>query len=326
MNRATARAPVNIALVKYWGKRDDRLNLPTNNSISMTLDNAYTTTTVTFDSEMIQDTFLLNDVPRSGVEAANVSRVLDLVRSIAKIFWRATVVSHNTWPTAAGLASSASGFAALVAAATRALNLNLNLAELSSLARLGSGSACRSVHGGFVEWEKGEASDGHDSYAFPLPVKYNWPLRLVTPLSRRFGPKGVSSREGMQRVVHSSPLYASWLTTIVDDLDKTRRALLDGNLKSLGTVIEGNALKMHATAMTALPPIIYWQPLTVALMGVVFRLREEGIPAFMTLDAGPHLMVLTELSYVNRICEQLGQVPGVDQVVVSAPGPGVQWL
>lgn len=326
MNQATAQAPVNIALVKYWGKRDDSLNLPMNNSISMALDNAYTTTTVTFGSGMIQDTFILNDVPQNSVETAKVSLVLNLVRSLAQISWRAAVISHNTWPTAAGLATSASGFAALAAAATKALNLDVSLSELSSLARRGSGSACRSVYGGFVEWAKGVASDGHDSYAFPLPVKNGWPLRLVTPLSGTFHPKAVSSREGMQRAVSSSPLYASWLTTVADDLGKVRRALLDGNLKILGTTMEANAFKMHATTMSALPPVIYWQPLTLTLMEVVLRLREEGVPAFMTLDAGPHLMVLTELSFVERVREQFEHVSGVDHIVVSAPGPGVRWL
>ena len=201
-----------IALIKYWGKRDERLFLPTNSSVSMTLDGLYTETAVTFDPALDADAFTLNGTPGVGKEAAQVYAFLDKVRALAGITTRARVASENHVPTAAGLASSASGFAALAAAASQAAGLNLAPDALSRLARQGSGSACRSIFGGFVTWRMGEREDGLDSHGVPLAPADHWPLRmLVTVLED--APKPVKSRDGMRETVRTSPFYPGWLAT-----------------------------------------------------------------------------------------------------------------
>src|SRR5690625_3856942 len=170
--QATAKAHTNIALIKYWGKRDESLILPTNNSLSLTLDAFYTTTKVQFDLELEEDIFNLDGQVVQGVQYDRVKQFLDMIRAYAdqlNIF--AKVDSTNTVPTAAGFASSASGFAALAAASTHALGLDLSDQELSRLTRMGSGSACRSIYGGFAEWEQGQKEDGSDSYAVPIAPK-----------------------------------------------------------------------------------------------------------------------------------------------------------
>lgn len=325
MSIATARACVNIALIKYWGKRDETLHLPTNSSISLTLDELHTTTTVSFIPELANDAYVRDGAPRVGEEARRVSRFLDLVRQQAGIETKARVITRNTVPTAAGLASSASGFAALAAAASRAAGLSVAPHDLSRLARRGSGSACRSVYGGFVEWRKGERADGVDSHGVPLGSVNGWGLRLlVTQLST--APKERSSRDGMRDTVETSPFYPGWLATIEADLAAAREAIAHQDLPALGAVAERNALKMHATMLAANPPFSYWLPASVAAMQTVWNLRKAGVPAWFTMDAGPNVKVLTSERHVQTIRQALRDTPGVEDVLTCAPGPGLRWL
>lgn len=323
--QATARAHANIALVKYWGKRQETLHLPTNGSLSLTLDGLYTTTTVAFDDALAADTFVRDGAPRSGGEAERVSRFLDLVRERAGLTTRARVTSRNDVPTAAGLASSASGFAALAAAASRAAGLALAPAELSALARRGSGSACRSIFGGFAEWRKGERADGTDSHGVPLAGPDHWDVRMVVTLLSA-APKSRSSRDGMRDTVQTSPFYPGWLATVDFDLQAARAAIAGRDLEALGTVAERSALKMHATMLGARPPFTYWQPATMAVMQAVWALREAGTPAWLTIDAGPNVKVLTDPAHVAAVEAALRAVPGVEGLVTCGPGPGVAWL
>ena len=322
---ATARAHSNIALVKYWGKRDEALHLPTNGSLSLTLDGLYTTTTVAFEAGLSADVFVRDGAVRTGGEAARVTRFLDLVRARAGFDTCARVTSRNDVPTAAGLASSASGFAALAAAASRAAGLELTPAELSALARRGSGSASRSIFGGFAEWRKGERPDGLDSHGVPLAPQGHWEVRMVVTLLSA-APKSRSSRDGMRETVKTSPFYPGWLATVEGDLAAARQAIAARDLEALGTVAERSALKMHATMLGAQPPFTYWQPATLAVMHAVWALREAGVPAWITIDAGPNVKVLTDAAHQPAVEDALRAVAGVEGLVACGPGPGVAWL
>lgn len=320
--QGTAKAHSNIALIKYWGKRNEKLILPANNSLSMTLDQYYTTTTVSFDPYLETDQFLFNDNQANEKERARVSRFLDQIRSLTKTNYHATVTSINSVPTAAGLASSASGFAALAAAASKALDLDLDKRTLSRLARLGSGSACRSIYGGFVEWQKGNRNDGMDSYAAPVAPSEHWNLAMViacVDITR----KNVSSREGMNASVRTSPFYQGWLTTVEQDLIKAKRAVLARDFEKLGSIVESNALKMHAVALGANPPIIYWQEPTLSVIEKVQALRKAGVPAYFTIDAGPNVAVLCEQQNVPVVHETLLEVPDVMNLKICYPGPDI---
>jgi diphosphomevalonate decarboxylase len=239
--KATAKAHSNIALIKYWGKRDESKFLPMNSSLSITLDKFYTKTTVRFCPDLKEDIFILNKAIANETETLKVSQFLNRIRSISGKDIRAVVQSENKLPTASGFASSASGFAALAAAAAKAIGLDLSKTALSRLARQGSGSACRSVFGGYVEWNKGENEDGMDSYGIPIEDKQNWNISILSVLLTA-GPKQVSSREGMKRAVETTPFYSSWVREAEKDLLLAKDAIKERNFKKLGEVAEANAL------------------------------------------------------------------------------------
>ncbi|WLV24857.1 diphosphomevalonate decarboxylase [Aciduricibacillus chroicocephali] len=324
--KATAKAHTNIALIKYWGKRDESLILPMNNSLSLTLDGFHTTTTVEFQEGLEKDTFSLNSVGAEGVELERVSVFLDLIRSqydIGPI--HAQVQSTNTVPTAAGFASSASGFAALAAAATRALGLELDDTELSRLTRQGSGSACRSVYGGFVEWQMGERADGMDSYAVQVAPANYWDVRMAgVVLSDKM--KKVSSREGMKRTVDTSPFYNAWVDSIAPDLAGIKDGIREQNFEKVGEIAEANCLKMHATTLGAVPPFTYWLDSTMAVMQTVRSMRDAGVPAYFTIDAGPNVKVLYLPENEEAVHTTLRNIPGVADVILSRTGQGITYL
>lgn len=323
--KATAKANTNIALIKYWGKRDETLFLPMNSSLSITLDRFYTTTTVEFSKSFSKDIFLLNNEQANVADSHKVFRFLDNIRKIAGTSLRTVVSSENKVPTAAGFASSASGFAALAAAGAKALNLDLNEKELSILARQDSGSACRSIYGGFVEWQKGERSDGKDSYAKQLLSEEAWNISILSVMVAS-GQKQVSSRKGMKRTIETSSFYNGWLDTIEKDLEKAKEAIILRDFEALGKVAEANALKMHATMLGAEPPILYWQSGTIEVMQQVQNLRLSGIPAFFTIDAGPNVKVICLPEDEHIVYESLLDLPAVLDVIACHPGSGITYL
>jgi diphosphomevalonate decarboxylase len=323
--KATARAYTNIALIKYWGKRDEVLFLPMNSSLSITLDKFYTTTTVEFCSCLSTDVFVLNNKLANEQELANVTRVLDLIREISGKEYRGIVNSVNHVPTAAGFASSASGFAALTAAASKALGLELNSSELSRLARQGSGSACRSIHGGFVEWQKGENEDGSDSFAKQILSNHDWDLSILS-VQLNYGAKVVSSREGMKRTRDSSPFYSGWLATIEQDIKTAKEAIQSRDFEKLGQIVETNAFKMHATTLGADPPFMYWNSATYDVIQEIQYLRSVGIQAYFTIDAGPNVKVLCDPKDEKDVYEQLIHMPVVQGIKLCHPGPGITYL
>jgi diphosphomevalonate decarboxylase len=320
---ATAQAHANIALVKYWGKRDGALNLPAAGSLSLTLAALTTRTTVCFDDSLAADELVLDGRRAEGPEVARLSAWLDLVREPAGLRQRARVVSDNDFPTASGLASSASAYAALALAATRAAGMELTDRGLSVLARRGSGSAARSIFGGFAVWWAGTRADGTDSYAEPLvalEALADWPLRMVIAVVGGGRAKSISSRAAMSRCADTSPLYRGWLDAVPGDLTAARGAIERRDFHALGEVAERSALAMHAAAMASRPSIIYFQPATIACIHAVQAMRGDDLAAYFTIDAGPHVKVLTLAEHVDDVAGRLRAVDGVTDVIVSEPG------
>lgn len=320
MEQATARAGANIALVKYWGKRDQHLNLPAAGSISITLAGLETRTTVTPDPELTADRFELDGAP---VSAGRVAGVLDLVRDLAGSDTHCRVESRNNFPTGAGLASSASGFAALVTAAAAAFGLDAAPERLSELARRGSGSAARSIFGGFVEMSAGERADGRDAVARPLLDAEAWPLEVVVAITDA-GPKQIGSRDGMTHTMQTSPYYPAWVASVAGDLDRARSAIAERDLDSLAEVAEQSALKMHASAMAARPGLLYWNGATIACLHAVRALRQAGNGVFFTIDAGPQVKAVCLPGTAAAVAAELEAIAGVDEVMISGLGDGAR--
>lgn len=322
--KATAKAHTNIALIKYWGKRDVALKLPMNNSLSLTLDALYTTTTVEFQSGLENDVFYLNDDKIQGTGYNRVNAFLDLIRKHSDKKEHAIVQSVNQVPTAAGFASSASGFAALAAAATNAIGMDLNDKELSRLTRQGSGSACRSIYGGFVEWQQGENPDGSDSFAVQLEKESYWDIRVAAVVLFD-EEKTISSSEGMKRTVDTSVFYRGWVDSIPSDLKVMKEGIREKDFEKLGSVAEANCLRMHGTTLGANPPFTYWLHATLRVMEAVQKMREEGIPMYFTIDAGPNVKVLYLPEHESIVKETLGVIPGVKDLVLSRLGQGITY-
>ncbi len=321
--KATATANANIALVKYWGKRNAELMLPQNGSVSMTCDGMGTKTTVEF-GDYPKDVFILDGREfAEGVEYEEVTGFLNLVRKMAGINKKAKIVSANSMPTAAGLASSASGFAALALAASKAAGLKLSRKELTQLARRGSGSACRSIGEGFVEWKKGSKEDGSDCYAKSIAKKEHWPefRMLAAVVSKK--EKKIKSRAGMAQTVANCPLYTCWLKTVKDDLTAVKDGIAEKNFTKVGERSQLNCLKMHATMMTTLPPIIYWSPATVEIMHAVMEWKENGLESYFTMDAGPQVKIMCLQNDTEKIKKRLKEI-GIENVMECMPGNGAK--
>lgn len=321
-NQAICRAHTNIALIKYWGKRDVDKFLPMNSSLSLTLDGLYTDTRVIFDDHLTRDHFILNGAEQQDSEVDKISRFLDLFRERAGVKTYARVDSTNHVPTAAGLASSASAFAALAGAARQALNIDMSDQELSTYARRGSGSATRSIFGGFVEWQMGTNS------ANSMAVKVDdglWDIGMVI-IALNKQQKKISSRKGMRHTVESSPFYESWKQVATDDLEKIKLAIEKRDINKIGQIAEANAMRMHATTLAADPPFTYFEPDSLRAMEAVRAIRKQGIPAYYTMDAGPNVKVLCRLSDAEAIRQQLLTIFDDSQLLVTGTGPGIQIL
>lgn len=325
--RAKATARANIALAKYWGKCDAGLNLPAVPSVSLTLDALRTETEVTLDPALREDEITLGGVRQTGPGAEKLRRFLDLLRARAGVPTSAAdrfarVVSENHFPTASGLASSASGFAALAAAGARAYGWDADLAALSSLARRGSASAARSLFEGWVELPAGVPGDDQLP-ARPLHPARWWDVALVVALATR-APKAVASRDGMRDTARTSPYYAAWLACAPGQAHEVKRALAARDLEALGAAMEASTFAMHACAWAAVPAVRYVRGLTLDLLDRVEALRREGVGAWSTMDAGPHVKTLCASADVDAVSRALREVPGVVDVLVARPGGGVE--
>ncbi|WEV67242.1 diphosphomevalonate decarboxylase [Bifidobacterium sp. ESL0769] len=357
--KATAVANANIALIKYWGKADEHLIIPRASSLSLTLDGLSTRTTVEFgepdtaslalsDSSFgssefsvatsnkasalqngpmatedlsFCDSLTIDGKAQQGPALTRVSKFLDIVRDKASIASPARVTSTNTVPFGAGLASSASAFAALAAAASKAAGLELSSRNLSRLARRGSGSACRSVFGGLVKWNAGH--DDESSYAEPVDSGDMDLAIIVVLISGEKKP--ISSREAMRRTIATSPLYGAWIDSCGKDLDDALASIREGDVQRLGEITEANALGMHAAMMASRPAIFYWLPQTVAALSAVAEIRETGLGAWSTMDAGPNVKVLTDGRDAERVADELrNRLPGCE-IAIHRPGAGVRF-
>ena len=317
--RATARA--NIALAKYWGKSDVTRNLPAVPSVSLTLDELITQTEVSFEPGLGEDRFVLDGKPAGPRQQARVVALLDRVRARAGIAHRAKVISDNRFPTAAGLASSASGFAALAAAATRAAGLQLPFRAVSALARRSSASAARSVYGGFVALGAGTPGDDGLAAQQVAPAEH-WDVRLVLALTAS-GPKAVSSTEAMERSRKTSPYYDAWNGAAPGWSQTVKQAIEHRDLESLGAAMEQSTLAFHCCAITSCPSTLYWGPGTMAALHTIASLRSEGVSVWSTMDAGPHVKALCEARDAHRVADALEKTAGVLRTLISAPGAGI---
>jgi len=304
--QARAVAHANIALVKYWGKRDDALMLPEAGSLSVALDKLRTVTSVELGGS--EDLFELDGASQP---TARVRALLDA----AGIHQKARVISHNEFPTASGLASSASGFAALAVAACAAAGQERTLEQLSALARLGSGSAARSVPGGWAVWE-------NESARQVFPPDY-WDLRFAIAICGA-GAKGTSSRDGMRASRETSPYHEAFIEQCRRDLPQALHLLEARDLPALGALAEKNALRMHADALAADPPLLYWQPATLACLHALGDLRAAGVQAWPTIDAGPHVVAICAADDAARVESRLRAVEGVREVLTCAPAGGAR--
>ncbi|WP_342082068.1 diphosphomevalonate decarboxylase [Enterococcus hirae] len=321
MFKGKARAYTNIALIKYWGKKNESLILPMNNSLSLTLDAFYTETEVSFSEAYTEDQFYLDNQLQDEKATKKISTFLDIAREKAGTTKKAKVISQNFVPTAAGLASSASGLAALAGACNEALKLGLDDQALSRLARRGSGSACRSIFGGFVEWEKGH--DDQSSYAHPISSDgFEYHLAMVFLLLNE-QKKDVSSRDGMRRTVETSSFYQGWLDSVEADLYQLKQAIKTKNFQLLGETMEQNGLKMHGTTLAARPPFTYWSPDSLKAMQAVRDLRNQGIPCYFTMDAGPNVKVLVQKDHLDKVKTTFSDLFSSQQVISAFAGPGM---
>ncbi len=322
VSKATVIACANIAFIKFWGKRDAALNLPANSSLSMNLDKLTTITTVEFSPAYDDDLVILDGREERGESRQRIVAHLDRVRAMAGLQVRARVISENSFPTDAGLASSASGFAALSLAASKAAGLELSEKELSILARFGSGSACRSIPGGFTEWTAGASSE--DSFAKQIAPPEHWDLRDVIAIVSR-AKKRVGSTEGHARAP-SSPFYQARLASVANCLPQARAALLGKDFATLGRLIEEDAVAMHVVMMTSRPPIYYWLPSSMWLIHEVQNWRAEGLEVYFTFDAGPNVHLICQAADQAEVERRIEDIEGVLEVIVGGPGPGARLI
>lgn len=336
--KATAVAPSNIAFIKYWGKKDEVLRIPENGSISMNLSNLLTTTTVEFNPRLRHDVIVLrhslfSPSPQSSPlvgegqgegdqndqdEIQRVIKHLDRIRSIANIQYKARVVSKNNFPTGTGLSSSASGFAALTLAATKAAGLNLSEKELSILARQGSGSACRSIPDGFVEWIDGDTDE--TSYAVSLYPPDHWDIVDVVAIVSK-NKKEIATSQG-QKLAQSSPFFSVRLKRIKEKIQLLKKYMAEKNFKLFGELVEQEALELHAIMLTSTPPLIYFLPETVKIMHTVKKWRQEGLQVYFTVNTGQDIHLICQKKDAEKVVQKVEEVSDVTRTIINYPSKG----
>ena len=317
MTKASARAYSNIALVKYWGKGDEKLRLPVNSSLSITLDSIFTETTVEFSSALKRDEVTIDGDIFNEKETQRVSEHLDLVRQHAGITNRAKVVTKNNFPKGVGAASSASGFAALSMAAATAVGLTLSPKELSTLARMGSGSASRSIPGGVTVWHKGTSHE--TSFAEKIEHPHEWNLKALLVFVGDLKRKKVGSTEGMA-LAHTSPYYETAIQEAEENIKRIKQAFAEKDWRKCGEIIEAETFRLHMLCHTSTPSILYWQGATIDVFQKLIALREKEIYGFFTVDAGPHVHVICQEKDLAPLKKEIQTVKGVTGIVECGMG------
>lgn len=320
--RATARAYSNIAFIKYWGNRDENLRLPQSPSLSMNLNGLYTQTTVVWHKDVSTHTMKLNGNTANDKSLQRVSSYLEQFKGRYGVEGYAHVESMNNFPTGVGIASSASAFAALALAATTAANLDLTERDLSALARLGSGSASRSIPGGFVEWHAGDSHETSFAETF-APVDHWGLVDVIAIVSSEH--KTTGSTEG-HKIAPTSDLQKARLDGAAQRLSACKNAVLERDFERFAEVVELDSNLMHAVMMTSRPSLFYWQPASIQIMQFVREWRQEGIPVCYTLDAGPNVHCLCLSDSADEINKRLSQVDGVQDIKVATAGGAAQVI
>ena len=338
----TARGSPNIALIKYWGKRDEKLVLPYHSSISLTLDGdteliygekelkLYTITSVMISDRLHEDVIYINGkhIVSNDTDVYERIRVIDIMRSISGMQQKVLVVSENAFPTSTGLASSASGIATLVVALSKAMCMEYSHEQLSMISRMGSGSASRSIFGGIVRWDKGVQPDGYDSFARQLFPVSHWPelVDMIVIVSEER--KRISSRAGMASTVRSSSLYKERLRIVEDHLEELEIALRDKNFPMLASVIMKDSNNMHATMLDSRPPLMYLDNGSRAIIEAIENINEKSgqIIAGYSFDAGTNAHVITLQGYVGILKDALSEIRGVRSIIVARVGTGPKFL
>ena len=316
MTQATARAHPNIAFIKYWGNSDDGLRLPVNPSISMNLDGLFTETTVIWDETLTEDSLHLNGKDTTGQALERVANHMSRIRKRLNIETFAHIKSANNFPTGTGIASSAAAFAALTVAAFAAADADLSEKELSTIARIGSGSASRSVPSGFVEWYFADTHE--ESYAKSVASPDYWDLvdviAIVSDQHKKTG------SEAGHPTAKTSDLQNARVMKAQERYEKVRQAILDKNFPTFAEIVEEDSNLMHAVMMTSKPPLFYWKPTTLTIMELVREWREEGLSVCYTLDAGPNVHCICERKDAETVRERLSELSGILDIKIAGVG------
>lgn len=344
--KVTAVAPSNIAFIKYWGRKDEVLRIPENGSISMNLSNLLTTTTVEFNPDLTYDVVMLGhsgnkakpkhpesptgmrdsgQARMTGFEQHEIKRVIthvDRIRSLAKIHYKAKVVSKNNFPTSTGLSSSASGFAALTLASAKAAGLNLSEKELSILSRQGSGSACRSIPDGFVEWLDGDTDK--TSYSVSLYPPDYWDIVDVVAIVSK-SKKEIVTSQG-QKLANSSPFFSVRLAGIKEKINLIKKYMEEKKFSAFGELMEQEALELHAIMLTSTPSLIYWLPGTLKVMHAVRKWRQGELEVYFTVNTGQDIHLICQKKDVEKIVKKVEEVPDVQKTIVNYPSKGAYLI
>lgn len=318
MYKATTVSPANIAFIKFWGKKDPKINIPFNDSISMNLSNCLTTTTVEFNPNYLEDKILVGGKEMLETKKERVVKILDHVRKKSRLNLGAKVVSENNFPEGAGIASSASAFSALALASSRAGRLSLSLKELSILARHGSGSACRSVIDGFAQWQAGDSDK--TSYAVQIAAPDFWELRDIVCVVNK-EEKKISSTEG-HGLATLSPYFKTRLKRLPEKISKLKEAFLRKDFRTFGQIVEEEAVDLHLIAMTSSPPIFYWNEGTMEIIKAVQEWREDGLLVYFTIDAGPNVHLICLEKDVTQVLKEIKKLKNVLFTIVNEPYKG----
>ncbi len=316
--KATSKSPANIAFIKYWGKKNAEFRIPLNNSLSMNLSDIYTVTTVEFSTRFKKNTIDLVGGVFTGKEKERILKHIDRIKAKANLTEKVKMVTKNNFPKGTGIASSASGFSALTVAASKAAGLDLSLKELSMLARLGSGSACRSIPDGFVEWKAGNSHQ--TSYAHSIHTSGYWNIcDLVIVISKK--EKKIASTKG-HSMAEESPFLMPRVNFLTKRINVVKKALNEKDFTTFGKNIEAEALNMHAVMMTSNPPIVYWLPKTLEIMLAVQQWREQNLESYFTIDAGPIVHLICQKKDVDKIKPKLSNIEGIKNLIINYPANG----
>ncbi|MDZ4228139.1 MAG: diphosphomevalonate decarboxylase [Candidatus Levybacteria bacterium] len=319
--KATAVAPSNIALIKYWGRKDEVLRLPENGSISMNLSNLTTTTTVEFNSDFKEDEIIINNQKEAQGRNRAIKH-LDRIRKLAKINLKAKVATNNNFPTGTGLSSSASGFAALTLAGAKVAGLNLPEKELSILARQGSGSACRSIPNGFVEWLDGNTSD--TSYGVSLYPENYWDIADVVAIVSK-DKKEVSTTEG-QKLAASSPFFKVRKGKIKDKIKLIKKYMKEKDFVKFGELVEAEALELHAIMLTSTPSLIYLLPGSLRIMHLTKKWRADGLQAYFTVNTGQDIHLICQKKDADEVSKRALMISEVQKTIINYPSQGAHVI